>query len=293
MEPAGETSDLSNPREYFNKTVEGETGAEDITSHRAIASLKVIAAVFKAVTCLIIPASTIAGNEPEGAWQFSVTPYLWVPHIEIELPSGADFDLSMDDVVSNLEMAALGHVEARRGKWSFALDGLYMDLGVDRGGSLSLLETTDRELTLDADVDLEFSIWTGSAGYELWRSETGHLDLILGARYLDITVGLEASRNLGPVGSATEVSADGSNLNGIAGFKGRLNLGEKWFMPYHADIGAGELDLVWQFVAGVGYQFGWGGLNLVYRHMKWDFGSGEEIDTLEANGPMLSAEFIF
>ena len=83
------------------------------------------------------------------------------------------------------------------------------------------------------------------------------------------------------------------NEDAHLGIRGQANLGGNWYLPYHLDIGAGQSDLTWQAAGGVGYRLNWGDVNLVYRHMKWDFSSGTSIDDMSFSGPLLAAKFRF
>ena len=112
---------------------------------------KLAAFALCAITLAItsIPART-ADRGPSDEWRFSITPYLWVPAIDIETPSGSEVEIGMDDLLDNLKMAALGYFEARRSRWSFAVDGIYLNLAVDGGGTLSGPRIGG---SFDADVD--------------------------------------------------------------------------------------------------------------------------------------------
>ena len=252
---------------------------------------KLAASALCAITLAIssIPART-ADRGPSDEWRFSITPYLWVPAIDIETASGSEVEISMDDLLDNLKMAALGYFEARRSRWSFAVDGIYLNLAVDGGGTLSGPRIGG---SFDADVDTRSWIWTLTGGYRVWQSDRGTLDVIAGARYLDVSLDLDASKQIGPIGGVREESADGSNINAIVGVRGDVYLDGRWYALYHLDVGTGEIDLTWQAAAGVGYQFNWGDLSLLYRHMEWGFGSGEDLDNIKAGGPMLAATFHF
>ena len=61
------------------------------------------------------------------------------------------------------------------------------------------------------------------------------------------------------------------------------------FLGSGIDIGTGDSDITWQAMLGVGYQFGWGDVAVVYRHMDYDFGSRLGIETLDFSGPALGA----
>jgi len=61
-------------------------------------------------------------------------------------------------------------------------------------------------------------------------------------------------------------------LDGIVGFKGRYNFTEQWFIPFSADVGAGQSDLTYQLIGGIGYGGDWGDVSLTYRHFAWHLG---------------------
>jgi hypothetical protein len=44
---------------------------------------------------------------------------------------------------------------------------------------------------------------------------------------------------------------------------------------------------------GVGYRFDWGDVDLVYRHLEWDFDSDNALDDVSFSGPQLTARFRF
>ena len=156
------------------------------------------ASALSAITLAITSISArTADRGPSEEWRFSITPYLWVPAIDIETPSGSEVEIGMDDLLDNLKMAALGYFEARRSRWSFAVDGIYLKLAVDGGGTLSGPSIGG---SFDADVDTRSWIWTLTGGYRVWQSDRGTLDVIAGARYLDVSLDLDASKRIGPTG---------------------------------------------------------------------------------------------
>ena len=64
-------------------------------------------------------------------------------------------------------------------------------------------------------------------------------------------------------------------------------------MPYYADIGAGDSDLTWQAMAGIGYSYGWGDVLLTYRHLSYDEGTDGLVQDLELSGPAIAVNFRF
>ena len=61
--------------------------------------------------------------------------------------------------------------------------------------------------------------------------------------------------------------------------------------PWYFDIGAGDSDLTWTGMAGIGYHFDWGEVVLTYRYMDYDMGSGSPIRDINFAGPMIGASF--
>jgi hypothetical protein len=70
-----------------------------------------------------------------------------------------------------------------------------------------------------------------------------------------------------------------------------VNLTEKWYLPFYADIGTGQSKLTWQALGGIGYRFKWFDFTVAYRYLSWDFGGGAPLDDLQIYGPY--AGFIF
>jgi hypothetical protein len=101
------------------------------------------------------------------------------------------------------------------------------------------------------------------------------------------------------VGSIPTPGRSGSSSNsrsywdGIVGVKGRVMFGadRRWFMPYYVDIGAGDSDLTWQAMTGLGYSWGWGDIVASWRYVDYDLGSNKPLTDLTLNGPALS--FVF
>ncbi len=83
---------------------------------------------------------------PDGGWEFKLMPYVWFVGTTGELTvkgETAEFDAGFSDIWGNLDIVAMGQFEARRGDWTFALDGLYLDL---RNKSESWLVKTRSDL---------------------------------------------------------------------------------------------------------------------------------------------------
>jgi len=90
------------------------------------------------------------------------------------------------------------------------------------------------------------------------------------------------------------ISGGGDIWNGIAGFRGRIRLGNiGLFIPYYFDIGTGGSRLTWQIASGLGYQTGWAGVALTYRYLSFEQSSSAVVQHLSMGGPMVMVNFSF
>ena len=81
-----------------------------------------------------------------GGWEFRLTPYVWFIGSTGELTvkgETADLDAGFSEIWDNLDIVAMAQFEACKGDWTFALDGLYLDL---RNRSESWLVKTRSDL---------------------------------------------------------------------------------------------------------------------------------------------------
>ena len=80
-------------------------------------------------------------------WSFALSPYLWAPGIEssVETRWGtAGVDMSTADVLSDLDLAFMGALEARNGRWGLIADLFYAELSQSRATPLGLLFSQGR-----------------------------------------------------------------------------------------------------------------------------------------------------
>jgi hypothetical protein len=149
-------------------------------------------------------------------------------------------------------------------------------------------------------------VWTTVGGYSVIDEKKGNLDLLAGARMLNLEA--DVSWNLNAVVTATDGSGrtvtfarNGSDSRsdtmwaGIVGAKGRIAFGDTpWFANYYVDVGGGSSLFTWQGAAGVGYSFKWGDVIFDYRYLYYSqSGDDKMIDNLSFGGFALGANFRF
>jgi hypothetical protein len=243
---------------------------------------------------------------PDDDWQYQAAIYLWLPALggDTSFPAntgGSSIDISSEDVLDALKMAFMGTASAKKGEWGVWTDLVYADFGAKKSGSRDFtIGNTPIPGNVNANLkyDIKTWIWTVAGTYELVKKPNYSLDVLAGARYLDVSQTLNWSIN-GDISSLPPVSRDGSAevsstlWDGIVGVKGVADLGSdhKWFIPYYLDVGTGQSDLTWQVNAGIGYRYNWGALVATWRYLDYEMDSGNPIKSVNLNGPLIGASF--
>ena len=239
-------------------------------------------------------ADEVAGDE----WKISASVYLFGAEIDGTTNTGGDINMPFSDLLKNLNMAYMGTFEARKGNepWSLFTDIVYLNVGADKGDTehVPILEG-NHTIKVDVDTKIGLKAWilTFAGTYHVFENEKVTLDLMAGARYFWLNVKLDL--NLGILNTSRQPKVDETDhvWDAIVGVRGKIKLDDKWFMPYHADIGGGGSQLTWQAFLGVGYNYKWGEVVLGYRYMDYNFKSGWPVEDLTFGGPLLGAKYHF
>ena len=238
-------------------------------------------------------------------WQWRATVYAWFPSVsgQSRFPAGtggSSVDINSDVVLDSLKFAFMGTLEAQKGRYGLWTDVIYLDLEGDKSGTREA-SITRLAIPVGADLNANLQIkgwlWTIAGTYSVVQTPEHSMDVLLGARLLDVESRLnwQFTGNVGalPIAATGASSIDQSLWDGIIGIKGRLSFGDdrKWFVPYYFDIGTGESDLTWQALVGVGYQFSWGAVTAAYRYLDYEFKTGKPMEDLNFSGPAIGLTF--
>jgi len=253
--------------------------------------------------------TSLAGATHAADWNFSITPYLWLPNIEAngstDSPPDTDdggepaYEVGPAEWLDNLNMVLMLAGEARRDQWSVRTDVIYLDLGNERAAVKSISGPGGEiEIPVNAGTSSSFEALEVQATLGYWVvDEPGvSVELFGGVRYFDISFELDwefdGPLDLLPQSGSVEQST--KPLDAIVGTNARFALGNgKWFVPLHADVGAGDSSLTWQLTAGVGYSFSWGDLLFVYRHLELEHDPVDVVESMALSGPAIGASFRF
>ena len=255
---------------------------------------------------------TLAGGarseeEPVPEWEFSVAPYLWMSGIDGSVEAGdhsADVDVSFSDIWDALDLGVLGLVEARRDKFSFVTNLIYMKLSTSAGGPVGPLLPAAPPGSFDVRVTAKTLIVELRPSYEVLSlplfgvddERRIALDLGPGARvyWLDnhLDVKLKPGVPVGPFGRRFDETIDWVDFVGAARIRAQLseNIGVVVSGDYGGfDIGSSS-HRTWSLAGFASYRLG--------EH--WDLSAGWRELAIERggvdialSGPLLGAMYRF
>jgi len=251
----------------------------------------------------------------EDDWEFSLKPYLWLPSIDgnlkyISLPSGSSgspqISAEPNDIFENFDFGAIMASELRKGKWSLFSDFIYLKLSsedttvdaINFGGTI-----VSAGVDTGSEMEAKQFLTTVVGGYEIFNDENFNMDLIAGFRYLWLEAELKwslAATITGPLGGGQtfartgQFKEDAKIWNGVGGVRGRIKLGDgNWYIPYYADVGAGDSELTWQLFTALGYSFDKWDVGLGYRHLVFEADDDSIVDSISMSGPIIGASYNF
>jgi hypothetical protein len=239
-----------------------------------------------------LPAQDALAAQPAPAtektpWRFDAFVYYWAAGVsgnmtvdgeDIDHESGGD-GFSGDPALTGF----LGHFEAHRGPWSFALAPMFVNLDF----------TGDQSGAIDADVSIHAEVHEAFVAREI----SGPWEWLAGARYYELDTRVDLSAGGVPISSP---DSDHSWVDPILGARFHDDFGEHWSMHARADVGGFGVgsDFAWNASALVGYRFGsrWAA-QLGYRILHVDFQDGSGNDRLAYDmtmqGPIIGVSFSF
>ena len=228
---------------------------------------------------------------PADDWSFTIAPYVWAAGMKgtaATLPPlpPVDVDASFQDVLKNLDLAAMVALELRYQKFAGYADIIYTDIHGDGD--------TPRGILFDEiGVESETFIGTFGLAYRVLEGEQGFLDLLAGARAwsVDTTLTLD-----GGLLADREIQDNQNWVDPVVGVKGRFLFGHGAFLQWLAHVGgtSANSNSTWDVFGGLGYEFN-DTVSAVagYRHLEVNYEhNGFEFD-VEMSGPVIGAVIHF
>jgi hypothetical protein len=255
----------------------------------------------RGVAALAIAGSlTFSGAAGAADWTWRFTPYLWAPSLGTDLEvndqeiSGGS-DITLEDVVDQLDFVGMVHFEGQSGRHGFLVDTLYANFGdedkrVHPGGPLN------GDVVVDGDLGL---LLTEAAGLYNPKGDGSGWSLIYGVRVFDIDEDIVARYEL-PAGTRSRTyELDSTLWDGLVGARYVGSWGERWRYNLRGDVSGGGTELAWNTMAGGGYTWADGRHTLLagYRYMQIELKERDqraEVETtLTLNGPYFGYQLTF
>jgi hypothetical protein len=202
---------------------------------------------------------------PDGNWHFAITPYLWFAGAHGTAGfKGFDtsYHASFGDIISKFNIGLMGAAEARKNRFLFPVDFLWMKLSDDTG-----LPNSPLPGVTSIKAKLTQTIFTPKAGYRVVDQEKMKVDGTLGIRYWHLGENLSLQPiNIGQYQAANWVDV-------VAGARFTMPLSPKAMVIVLGDAGGGGANVDYQVAGVLGYkvkptivlQLGWRYLDVNYR----------------------------
>lgn len=227
---------------------------------RIVGGIGIACCVAVLLACSPALAEPIAARGDADKWQFELTPYMFGAGLNGTTGFRGvttDVDMSFGDVLNNLDSGFMGLGEARKGRWSFAFEGVYIKLKGEEtkswDGPLGNTGTGTLEATVTEQM-YQFSVANRVV------DDNMKVDLIGAARYTGIDSDLDLVLTTGspllPDGSRS-ISDSQAWWDPVIGVRALKPLGEKFSLVWYADVGGFGVgsDLTFQLLAGLNWQF--------------------------------------
>ena len=242
-------------------------------------------AILAAVLTLSVSLPVSAQEKSPDDWQYAFELYGWLPQMRIKPDAGGTITFKLKDILKNLDMMFMGDIEMRKGDWSLGLDTIYMNLGNKQTLTSVVLPSQE----LEAGIDMRAVISTLTAGHTIARTDRSRLDIVGGARYLYVNVGLDFDLQATPGDKRAHLG--GQNWDFLLGLEGKTLINDQWYFDYYADIGTGDSNLTWQGKVGGGYEFNKWAATFGFRYLRYNFTSKSNLDNLSVIGPYVGAKW--
>jgi len=251
-----------------------------------------------AVMILIVNPVAAAESKDSDKWNFRLTPYLWLPTIDgtlgFDVPDSDDsLEIDTATILEDLKMTGMLGFEARKNRWSAVADVIYLDMADEQQSSIPI--SIGRGFDIDVGASLELKSWIVqmAGAYDVIHTDRANLGVLFGLRYfsMDTDLAIQIDGPLPPELPTDYFYQKADVLDGVVGIKGHY--GRKWYVPFHLDLGAGGSEFTWQAMAGFGYNWHWGGVEVVYRYLSFDEGDDGFFREISIGGPAVGVNFRF
>jgi hypothetical protein len=197
----------------------------------------------------------LAAAASEDAWQFRLSPYGWLVNLEGDIGAApgapsVPIDIAPEDVLGDIETAAMLIFNARKGRHGMFADVFYADLRSD-------VELLPAPIGLTLRTEAENYVLTAAYQYAFYQKNGAVADVLLGARHWGVESTLTFGRGTNGL-SERQINSSQSWTDPVVGLKGHLPLGASRFY-LEGGVGFGGFgvgsDLFYELSGVIGYQW--------------------------------------
>ena len=215
------------------------------------------------------------------AWEFRVTPYIWLPTFDGNFAVGRDQPSEVEtSLLDVLEGAALVSGEVRNGDFALLGEFNYLDLAHD---------ASSPQGRFGVDVGIKGTMTSMALAARLHEDDTTALEVFGGARLWSVSTTVDFKR-------LQTRSIDRTWIDPIVGLRASHDLSETVFVEGLGDIGGFGVgsDLQWEGVARVGYRISEGtAVALGYRYLHVDFHDSSLLMDADLRGAFVALDIRF
>lgn len=218
-----------------------------------------------------------AAAAPGTGWTFDLTLYLWGAGMSGDVQGGSlptiGVDMSFSDILDNLDAGLMGAFEARKGRWGFLFDGIYMKLEDSGTASRTGAGPVGATATASAELELAQTMLAAAVAYRAIEGRAP-VDVIGGLRYAKIEADATIDGSFFAQTGTVARSAEKDWVDPYIGVRVLQPIADHWTLVGYLDIGGFGVgsDFTWQTLVGVNYEFSktFAG-KLGYRYLSVDY----------------------
>jgi len=196
---------------------------------------------------LMTAATAAQTSTNDNHWHFGFAPYFYLTGISGTVGARGrqlEIDANFGKIWENLDVGLMGTFEARKNRFVFLGDLMWVKLSQERD--------TPGRFYSTAKLGISLFILDPEAGYRILRSDRGSLDVLGGVRIWSVETNVNVTTGLLP---GFDVSQRKTWAAPVVGLRGLYGLSSKFYLTTKFDIGGGiGADFTTQVFAGVGYR---------------------------------------
>lgn len=249
---------------------------------------------------LVATAHAQAFDTDQEGWQFTVTPYLFGAGLDGKTGVGTvttDVDVPLSDLLDHLDAGFMVAATARKHRWIFGLDAMYIKLSNVSSQSVS---GPFGVITVEGTVDVApgEQIYQPTIAYRLFGEDAPVLDFYVAARYtsLETELTLVSTTTIPsfPGGTRT-LDGDATWWDPVIGKRVIISLTDKLFGTTVVDVGGFGVgcDVTYQWMVTAGWRFtDHLSTSLGYRYLKQDY-DDDLVWNMVMSGFVVGVGFVF